>query len=61
VDEMKGKRSAAQSLGEEKKAIRAYTARAKSASGGLKRVYRHNLGEEREHARALRPYVGKGK
>lgn len=50
---------AKKSLTDEKKAIRDYTTRAsETKDSGLKRVFRHNRSEERQHARALKPYAG---
>ena len=57
----KSKSVARASLKEEREAIGKYQTRAKTASGGLRRVIKHNLSEEREHAAALKPYAGRKK
>ncbi len=49
---------AKKSLGEEKKAVRDYGTRERTAkSPALKDVLRHNRGEEKQHARALKPFT----
>ncbi len=58
VGKKKDRRIARKSLGEEKKAVRDYGARAASAkSPRLKSVLQHNRAEEKEHAAALRPFA----
>ena len=59
---MADRKIAKASLREEQTAVKAYGKRIPKAKGAaLKKVLRHNLEEEREHARNLKSTMKKGK